>query len=327
MRLIVSAWLSFLVMVGAQAYDPLKISRKGAGEVLDLTVGDEKRVRDLPIRVYLPGSGKPAPVVIFSHGLGGSRENSPYLGKHWSARGYVVVFVQHAGSDEAVWKGVRPMEIPGVMKRAASAKNLVLRAEDVPAVLDRLQEWNGQAGHVLKGRLDMKKVGMSGHSFGAVTTQAVSGQEMRWGGRKYTDPRIDAALAMSPSAPAAGDVKQAFGAVRMPWLLMTGTKDVAKLGRATLGADEVAARLAVYPALPPGNKYELVLKDAEHGAFGERALAGERTKRNPQHHRAILAISTAFWDAYLKGDLEAKAWLQGDKVREVLEKEDRWQKK
>jgi predicted dienelactone hydrolase len=26
------------------------------------------------------------------------------------------------------------------------------------------------------GRLDMNKIGMSGHSFGAVTTQAVSGQ-------------------------------------------------------------------------------------------------------------------------------------------------------
>lgn len=43
-------------------------------------------------------------------------------------------------------------------------------------VLDRLAEWNAAADHALAGRLDLHRVGMSGHSFGAQTTQAVSGQ-------------------------------------------------------------------------------------------------------------------------------------------------------
>ena len=50
------------------------------------------------------------------------------------------------------------------------------------------------------------------------------------------------------------------------------------------------------------DKFELVLKDAEHSAFTEGRLPGEKGKRNPNHHRAILALSTAFWDTYLKGD-------------------------
>ena len=41
----------------------------------------------------------------------------------------------------------------------------------------------------------------------------------------------------------------------------------------------------------------------------------------------ILALSTAFWDAYLKGDAEAKAWLSGDGPRGVMEAGDRWQRK
>ncbi|NLC82242.1 MAG: dienelactone hydrolase, partial [Lentisphaerae bacterium] len=47
----------------------------------------------------------------------------------------------------------------------------------------------------------------------------------------------------------------------------------------------------------------------------------------PNHHRAILALSTAFWDTHLRGDDAARAWLTGDGPRSVLEKNDRWQRK
>jgi hypothetical protein len=83
----------------------------------------------------------------------------------------------------------------------------------------------------------------------------------------------------------------------------------------------------VYPALPPGGKYELVLDGAEHSAFSDRSLPGERGKRHPNHHRAVLAISTAFWDAWLRGDDAARDWLDGNGPASVLEKGDRWQRK
>jgi predicted dienelactone hydrolase len=308
------------------AYDPLKLSEAALTAPLDFTVQDAKRDRALPIRVFLPATVKPAPVVLFSHGLGGSCQNNPYLGKHWSARGYVVVFVQHPGSDESVWRGQRPAQIPAAMKQAASLENFLLRVADIPAVLDQLTSWNALEGHALRGRLDPTHVGMSGHSFGAVTTQAVSGQSLPVGGARFTDPRIKAAVMMSPSVPAAGTAERAFGGVKLPWLLMTGTKDVARIGSMTIGGD-LDSRLGVYPALPPGDKYELVLHEAEHGAFGERALPGEGRQQNPNHHRAILALSTAFWDAFLKGDAEAKAWLNGETALSVLEKDDKWQRK
>ena len=324
MRFLLCALLIGSATAQTLAFDPLKIPAAVLAAPQDFTVHDAARNRDLPIRVYLPVNKGAAPVVLFSHGLGGSCLNNPYLGKHWSARGYAVVFVQHPGSDESVWKGKSPVQIPLAMKQAASAQNLLLRVVDVPAALDHLQRWNAEEGHALQGRLDLTRVGMSGHSFGAVTTQAVSGQSLPVGGARFTDPRIKAAIMMSPSVPAAGSAERAFGSVKLPWLLMTGTKDVARIGSMTIGGD-LDSRLGVYPALPPGDKYELVLKDAEHGAFGERALPGEGRQQNPNHHRAILALSTAFWDAFLKGDAEAKAWLNGDGPRSVLEKEDKWQ--
>ncbi len=88
----------------------------------------------------------------------------------------------------------------------------------------------------------------------------------------------------SPSSPAAGSKSKAFGSVTIPWMLMTGTNDVA-----AIGGQSVESRLEVYPNLPNSiDKFELVLKDAEHSVFTDRALPGEKGTRNPNHHRVIL---------------------------------------
>jgi len=305
------------------AYDPLAVSTDDLPAPLDTVVKDAKRSREIPIRIYLPAANSAAPVVIFSHGLGGTRENSPYLGRHWSARGYVAVFLQHPGSDDSVWKDKPLSRRMAAMREAAGLENFLLRVKDVPAALDQLDRWNKEDGHALLERLDLSRVGMSGHSFGAVTTQAVSGQNFPIVRTSYTDPRIKAAIAFSPNSPRQGNsAEDAFSKVAIPWMLMTGTKDTALIGN-----QDVTSRLAVFPALPPGCKYELVLENAEHSAFTDRPLPGDREKRNPNHHRVILALSTAFWDAYLRDDPAAKSWLDGDGPQSLLEKGDKWQKK
>lgn len=309
------------------AYDPLARDSDPI-EHLDLVVEDDARQRELPLRVYLPKSRSAAPVVLFSHGLGGASTNNPYLGEHWAARGFVAVFMQHPGSDESVWRDVPAAQRMAAMGRAANAANFLRRVQDVPSVLDQLARWNEQEEHALAGRLDLERIGMSGHSFGAVTTQAVSGQAPV-AGRGFTDRRIDAAVLMSPSAPRRGgpdSASRAFAGVHIPWLLLTGTRD-----EALIGDQSVETRLAVYPALPPGDKFEIVLWNAEHSAFGDRPLPGDREVRDPNHHRVILAVTTAFWDAFLRNDERAKAWLTAEMddggVHTVLGPRDRWQHK
>lgn len=304
------------------AYDPLNVIDQPEPVVLDLTVDDVHRQRQLPIRVYLPADTHPAAVVLFSHGLGGSCKNNPYLGNHWAKRGYVAVFVQHPGSDISVWKDVSLKDRLAAMNKAANAQNYLLRVEDIPAVLDQLEIWNAEEGHKLFGRLDMKYIGMSGHSFGAVTTQAVSGAANRRGKQLFTDARIDAAVAFSPSTPKGTDAKTAFAKVSIPWMLMTGTKDLSVIGDA-----DMTSRLAVFEALPPKDKYEVVLYNAEHSAFGDRALPGDNETRNPNHHKVILALSTAFWDTYLKHDAASKEWLNSPAPKSIMEEKDRWQTK
>jgi predicted dienelactone hydrolase len=295
------------------SYDPLKVPE---GEIVSKTfeVKDATRDRTLPIRVYLPESTKPAPVVIFSHGLGGSRDNNPYLGNHWAKRGYAVVFIQHPGSDESVWKDAAPLEKMASMRQAASVDNYLKRTKDVPAVIDALATWNGEKEHALSGRLDLEHLGMSGHSFGAQTTQAMAGQGAR---PRFSaaEPRIDAAVMMSPSPPSVGDPAKAFANVKIPCLLLTGTRDDSPIGNTT-----PADRLKVFPYLSQGPAWQVVFDGATHMDFGQRG-GGETTR----YHRAILALTTAFWDAELKADPAAKAWLKGEKVRSVLVTADRWE--
>ena len=325
-RALLAAFACALVLATSLAaraqYDPLALAANSGGPALELVAKDGSR--EIPLRVYTPAKlAAPAAVVLFSHGLGGSRAGNAYCGKHWAARGYVAVFLQHPGSDEAVWQGVAPEKRMEAMRDAASPRNFLKRASDVSAALDALAKWNQPgSGHALSGKLDLARVGMSGHSFGAITTQAVSGQRVPLAGDRFNDARIKAALVMSPSKPRRGSSEDAFGSVKTPWLLMTGTLDTAPIGEAT-----VASRLAVFPALRAGNKYELVLDKAEHSAFTERTLRGDAQPRNANHHRAVLALSTAFWDAYLRSDAAARAWLDGAGARGVLEAKDRWRRK
>ena len=311
--------LTALQAVPAPAYDPLHVDSTDQ-TIVDLTIHVASRNRDIPIRVYLPAQKSPQPVVLYSHGLGGSRETSEFLGKHWAERGYVAVFMQHPGSDESIWANKAPNERMAALSQAANLEQFLARVQDVPDVIDAITRWNVEKGHALMGRMDLSKIGMSGHSFGAITTQAVSGQTTSTG-RSFTDSRIRAAVIFSPSAPKRGDIATAFASVKIPWMLMTGTKDVAPIG-----TEDVESRLKVFPALPAGHKYELVLDRAQHSVFTDRALPGDE-QRDPKHHPAIEALSTAFWDAYLRGDAAAQKWLDGAGPRSILAGADRWQTK
>ena len=299
-----------------EVYDPLKVA-EAAVESKTFEIKEAARSRSIPVRVYLPAEKGPVPVVLFSHGLGGSRDNNPYLGEHWAKRGYVVVFLQHIGSDESVWKEAAALERVTAMRQAASAKSYIDRTKDVPAVLDALAKWNVEHGHPLFGRMDLEKVGMSGHSFGAQTTQVMAGQSA--GRISLRDPRVDAAVMMSPSPPKAGDAAAAFGTVKIPCLLMTGTLDDSPIGN-TKPAD----RLKVFPHLKEAPAWQVVFDKATHMDFGQRAVKGGASKET-RYHRAILGLTTAFWDAELKGKPEALKWLNDGGAKKVLLQEDRWE--
>ena len=321
-----------------QEYNPLQVDenekidtvlfeieyRPAANQLRKTNATEGRRV---PVKVYLPTKQK-APVVLFSHGLGGSREGFKHGGEHWARRGYVAVFIQHPGSDESVWRKAGIGQRMTAMRDAASAQNLMHRIDDVKAVIDYLEriqrgdnDISGDAQR-LHSRLDLQHLGMSGHSFGAITTQMVSGQSPIMPTQHPTDARIKAAVVLSPSPPKLGQPDRYFSQVAIPWLLMTGTEDTSPIGDQT-----AESRLKVFPALPAGNKYQVVFDGGTHAFLGERTGGPSAGKDSASHARATEALSTAFWDAYLLGDANARRWLDGDGPKNLLAPRDVWEKK
>ena len=156
---------------------------------------------------------------------------------------------------------------------------------------------------------------------GAKTTQLMIGQGRLLSVTK-NDIRIRAAVVMSPSGPTLQSADSLFGSVTTPCLLLTGTRDSVPF----LSDQSIESRLAIFPSLPSGNAYELVLHNATHSAFTDRSRRND-TLPNAKHHRAIEAITTAFWDAYLQGNKEAQVWLRNGRIKGVIEPQDTWQTK
>lgn len=294
-------------------YDPLQVDE---GEVVSekYKVRDSRRNREIPLRIYFPRGGSSAPVIIFSHGLGGSCDNNVYLGIHWAKRGYVVVFVQHPGSDESVWKNVAAKDRMAAMKGAASVKSYRNRIKDIPEVIDTLTAWNAQPDHALFARFDLDRLGMAGHSFGARTTQAMAGEKLGGGKFSFAEKRVTAALMMSPSGAKFSAPVSVFSGITIPCLFMTGSLDTSPIG-----GSSVEDRLGVFPHVG-GAAWQVTFEGAKHSAFGQRRGHGEG-----EFHERILALTTAFWDAHLKNNESVKKWLNGDGAKAVLADEDFWE--
>ena len=153
--------------------------------------------RVIPVLLSVPNRKSVAPTILFSHGLGGSREATSYLREHWTARGYITIFLQHPESDSSLWLNVSRLQAGWQLRNAAGRENLELRVTDVTDVLSK---WNSAPAHPLFGRIDIERVGLSGHSFGARTTQIVIGQK-DWLVPDKRDSGIKAAILFSPSSP------------------------------------------------------------------------------------------------------------------------------
>ncbi|MDX2227240.1 MAG: acetylhydrolase [Verrucomicrobiae bacterium] len=267
--------------------------------------------RVVPVKIYLPQDAPgPLPVILFSHGLGGSREGYEYLGRHWAQNGYVSVHVQHPGSDEGVWKDVPPLQRMRAMKQAVKdPENATNRPRDVSFVIDQLLLANRQAGP-LKEKIDSKKIGMAGHSFGAWTTMALVGQvftSLRGKDFSWPDSRIRAAIAMS-TPPAKNNFQTAYGQIGRPLFHMTGTEDFSIVTDATPSDKRVA-----FDHISCKPQYLLTFNGGDHMVFsgrGRGGFGGGTGEKDAEFQEWIKKSSLAFWEAYLQGDTSAKKWME-----------------
>ena len=291
---------------------------------------DARRQRVLPLRLRWPDPqrhpGERA-LVLFSHGLGGTVEGGALWGEAWCEAGFVVVHLQHPGSDlPAVRAAASSFSDRAGLRSAAGARQLLDRLGDVIFVLDEVQR-RRQAGDADWSRVRTTRVGLSGHSFGAHTTLGMAGQRYP-GMEPLQEPRLGAFIAFSPSLPVVGDPAQAFAAIQRPLLAITGTRDQDVIGS---GATP-ERRMQVFGALPAGGKAQLVLQDADHMSFaGQAGRATEIVPRaavsrelQPAHHALVAALTTDWWRATLLDDAAARERLRAP---QGLAAGDRWEQK
>ncbi|MGQ9472312.1 MAG: alpha/beta hydrolase family protein [Candidatus Aminicenantales bacterium] len=293
--------------------EEVQLYKKGIGpfEVKTLLADwlDARRSRQVPVKIYYPArSASPVPLIILSHGLGGSREGYRYLGESWASHGYISLHVQHPGSDELVWKG-QPQPLEAMRKAAANPGNVINRAQDVSFVIDRMEELNSKEGE-LKGLVDLRRIGIAGHSFGANTALVAAGQVFILpGGREveFSDPRIKAALAMSAPVPRdKSRLERVFGRIVVPCFHMTGTLDDSPIGDTS-----AAERRLPFDYISEADQYLVIFNGGDHMIFSGRPLGATfgRSNKDALFQKIIVQASLAFWDAYLKEDGAARKWL------------------
>lgn len=268
-----------------------------AGPVCDAQWKDMARDgRIVPVRIRMPDGKDKAPVILFSHGLGGSIDSGRAWAEAWADAGFLVVNLQHPGSDRSIIG-------QGRLRDAMRPEQLIARVEDVHFAIDRL-EGGGREGACDLSRADMSRIGMSGHSYGAHTTQAIAGQRFPFaGGDRLADRRVRAAIAFSPSPPVRESPEAAFAGVSIPFLSITGTADSVPITPWVKPMD----RLVPFQAMPAGGKYLLVLDGANHMAFngrGDRAYGGEAL--TPHMEDVVDKATIAFWRWTLMGDARAR---------------------
>lgn len=284
----------------------------GADNVIYEDWIDAKRNRTVPVKIYLPKSdGKPSPVVIFSHGLGGTRDAAQYLGQRWSSAGYLCIFVQHPGSDDSVWQGTRgqgEQAFLASMRGAANGEQLLARVYDIKFVLDELERRNNQRG-VLQGKCNLDEIAITGHSFGAGTSMAIAGESYAPAGRTISmaDPRVKAAIYLSAPPDLHGRTPQeVFGGIKIPGLLMTGTEDTTPI-RETKPEE----RRLPFDGMTAKHQYLVIFNGGDHMIFNGATRRAPR-KGDAQMISEIERLTTAFLDAYLRGDKQEQAWLDKD---------------
>ncbi len=285
-------------------------------EVPDIVLRDAKRDKMLHVRIFYPNEPGSYPVIVFSHGAGGSQACCEVLTRHWATYGYVTIQPTHDDSTlERRNNGEEDINFLKAVNDALKKPSLwQSRPQDISFVLDSLAVLQKRIP-ALAGKVDAEHIGVGGHSMGAFTADAIGGALVDLPGHpatNFADPRVRAVLLLSPQGPGEfGLTDHSWDRLAVPLLSMTGSLD---LGAGNQGPEW---KKIPFERSQPGGKYHVFIQGANHMSFvrATTIFAAEASQSD-----SILgytnAASLAFWDGYLKGDSAARNYLQSDALPE-----------
>jgi predicted dienelactone hydrolase len=154
------------------------------------------------------------PVLIFSHGWSGFREQNIYQTEELASQGYIVVAINHTyGAMASIFPGDRlVVQNPDALPDNVSDAEYKLAAErlaqqwaaDIAFTFDQLAALNTDSASPFAARLDMSATGLFGHSTGAAAIIEFCATDVRCQAALLMDPWMtpvsDAALSAAPKA-------------------------------------------------------------------------------------------------------------------------------
>ena len=327
--------VAFLIRTRAQTKSPADqaASKLADGpyavETIDQTIHDAKRNKDLAVRFLIPKSGGPFPVIVFSHGAGGSGQNYFPLTGFWATHGYVVIQPTH--NDSIALRKAKGEPVPASPRELVDeyrfdTDDWINRVRDITLIMDSLSDLEKRLPQ-LKGKMDQKRVGVGGHSYGAFTTQMIGGVLLDLPNgpkaQSFSDDRPRALMLLSPQGKTQnGLTESSWKNMTRPTMSMTGSNDTGVMGQSASWREDP------FTYSPPGDKYLVFIDGAFHMSFTGALAQGDNPQlaRRPMVARLVgrtdqkaifdyvKIASIAFWDAHLKNDANMKAYLKSDSL-------------
>ncbi len=169
----------------------------------------------------LAGDGRPFPLVIFGHALGSYNSQSTFLTKHLASHGYIVAAPAFPLSSLGAPGGAPVADVPA-------------QTGDVTFVIDSLLGFARDAQNRFAGGVDPERIGLTGHSGGALTTLVATYDA------NLREPRVKAAVPFAP--PSCFLQPGYFDAARVPLLIVQGDRDLLVDAAGDAGAAYARAR-------------------------------------------------------------------------------------
>lgn len=271
-------------------------SAPGTERVLDTVVWYPTTAGAAPIDPNYAGvlnaplvtDGAPYPLLLFSHGSCGYPLQSTFMLPLLASYGYIVAAPPHPGNTLS--------EFPACRLPDSLIASVTDRPADMRFVLDQLLAANQDSGSPFFGAIDAERVGMSGHSFGGLTTYLVAQQ----------DARIKVAIPMA--AAVVGTPR-----LTMPSLTMLGQLDSV--------VNLQAIRTAYANAAVP--KLLVEVEHAGHYAFSNFCFPGPDcnppvTLDQDEAQAFVLRFVLPFLERYLRGNEAAEPFFTAAPVGVTL---------
>jgi len=287
---------------------------------IELSLQDNNQNKELYFTLLYPTTGRNYPVIVFSHGAGGSPKSYIKLLTYWAQHGYVVVAPAHADDQ-----GGGLLKLKAALDSTEDPAARVNRLEDVTFLIDSLKGLV-EVEPGLKGKMDFNRLGVGGHSYGAYVAMVIGGTKVDLTNsgtmKTYKDPRVRSVLLMSPQGVGRMGLNEtSWSSFHIPMLLMTGSLDK------PFGNAGSSSRTDPYRLAPSGHKYEIYIDGANHLSFCDfmsnlperrRLFAPAQSSSLTQRemYQYVEAGSLAFWDATLKNSATAREYLRSNTMEQ-----------